>query len=116
VRLKEKYMIESQYLCSPVRYNQNIFEKPFGASLPIRQQESMAFATWNESMNLEKQRPLIKLLKKHYSIPPFTQTIEHVGNQIPNLYGVTPVKEALNTIFQAKYGFFSCADMHRYTG
>ena len=36
VRLKEKYMIESQYLCSPMRYNQMIFEKPFGASLPIR--------------------------------------------------------------------------------
>ncbi len=76
----------------------------------------MAFAAWNESINLEKQRPLLKLLKKHYNITPFTQTIEHVGNPIPNLYGVTPVKEALNTIFQAKYGLFSCADMNRYTG
>jgi hypothetical protein len=61
-------------------------------------------------MNLEKFKPLIKLLKKHYNIPPFITTIDYIGNPIPNIYGVTPIREALNIVFQAKYGIFTCAD------
>jgi hypothetical protein len=59
----------------------------------------MAFVVWNEMMSFEKCRPVVKLLKKHYSIPPFITTIEHIGNPIPNMYGVTPVKEAFNIVF-----------------
>ena len=109
-------LLDSQYQCSPLRYNQQVFEKPFGPSMPLRQQESMAFAIWNESINLEKCKPLIKLLKRHYNVPPFTTTIEFIGNPLPNIYGVTPVREALNTVYQAKYGLFTCADTHRHIG
>lgn len=59
----------------------------------------MAFTAWNEGINLEKARPLLKLLKKHYSIPIYTGSIDSVGSPLPNLYGVTPAREALNTVY-----------------
>jgi hypothetical protein len=35
---------------------------------------------------------------------------------LPNLYGVTPIREAINIVYQARYGLFTCADSHQYAG
>ncbi len=114
VQLKDKYAIESQYYCSPISYNAKAFNMPLGPSMHPKIQEGIVFSAWNEYINIEKSRPLLKLLKKHYEIPIFTQSIEYPG--LPSLYGVVPVREALNTVFQAKYGFFSCARSQQYIG
>ena len=65
----------------------------------------------------DKSRPLINLLQKHYDVPLFCAYLDYRnGTLVPNLYGVTPIRESLNLVYQARYGLFTCANSHQYSG
>lgn len=54
---------------------------------------------------------------KHYDIPLFCASLDHRhGTLVPNLYGVTPIRESLNLVYQARYGLFTCANSQQYAG
>ena len=54
---------------------------------------------------------------KHYDVPLFCSHLDtRYGMLLPNLFGVTPVREALNIVYQARYGLFTCGNSHQYAG
>ncbi len=75
------------------------------------------FSAWNDVIKEDKARPLITLLMKHYDIPLYSASLDsRHGTLLPNLYGVTPIRESLNLVYQARYGLFTCANSHQYAG
>ncbi|TNV81056.1 hypothetical protein FGO68_gene10872 [Halteria grandinella] len=116
--LKDRYNIQSQYLCHPARYNARLFPNPFieskgGLHTSSNPNPSLVFAHWNQEV--KEDLPIVKLLMKHYDIPVHGNFfLDNAGVQNNN--GITPARDAVNAVYQAKYGLFTCGETHLYVG
>ena len=92
--------MSSQSLCTAKK---EYFNGLFIETTPLGCDNIDVFKHWKERVNESKAKPLVNMLQDQYEIPLFEPPTQ--GSLV-----------AINSLYQSKYGLFTCLDSQNYLG